>query len=270
MHTVIRAPPLPVTAQHAALYLTHLRQKKVRSSTMRSHMSAISFFHRLHGVHGPSGSFLVSKLLISYAKQDTPSFHRGPITLSVLGEIVSQLKWVTSSKYDHLLYYSVFTLMYHAALRISEVCVMPSSNHTLQAMHISLVRMSHKTHLRVSFPSYKHSRGTPAPLVVAPCKTGPCAIEAYRKYMHVRGPSKGPAFCKYSGKPLRRTDVVHALEKSLQRAGLVRCMFNTHSFRIGKATDMAKDGSSHAQIALAGRWRSNAYLAYIRPSVILC
>ena len=45
--------------------------------------------------------------------------------------------------------------------------------------------------------------------------------------------------------------------------------FNTHSFRMGKATDMHNRGYSDAQIAKAGRWASNAFMRYIKPNVII-
>ena len=40
--------------------------------------------------------------------------------------------------------------------------------------------------------------------------------------------------------------------------------FNTHSLRVGRATDLALAGTSDAIIRQTGRWKSNAYLAYVR------
>ena len=61
---------------------------------------------------------------------------------------------------------------------------------------------------------------------------------------------------------------VRAGKSLLEKANFNPAHFNTHSFRIGKASDMAKAGASKTQIALAGRWRSNAYLKYIKPKYI--
>ena len=44
--------------------------------------------------------------------------------------------------------------------------------------------------------------------------------------------------------------------------------YNSHSFRIGKATTMAEEGYSDIQIANLGRWKSNAYKSYIKPQII--
>ena len=44
--------------------------------------------------------------------------------------------------------------------------------------------------------------------------------------------------------------------------------YNSHSLRIGKATDMAKVGCSDYDIKSASRWKTNAFKAYIRPQEI--
>ena len=40
--------------------------------------------------------------------------------------------------------------------------------------------------------------------------------------------------------------------------------YNTHSFRVGKASDMAVAGVPEAVIRKAGRWSSDAFKRYIR------
>ena len=44
--------------------------------------------------------------------------------------------------------------------------------------------------------------------------------------------------------------------------------YNTHSFRIGRTTNMMLEGYSEAQIKVAGRWISNAFIRYSRPSIL--
>ena len=40
--------------------------------------------------------------------------------------------------------------------------------------------------------------------------------------------------------------------------------YDTHSFRIGRATDLSKGGRSLSKIKRAGRWKSNAVYNYLR------
>ena len=42
--------------------------------------------------------------------------------------------------------------------------------------------------------------------------------------------------------------------------------YNTHSFRIGRATQLAKDNETEATIKSTGGWKSAAYNKYIRPN----
>ena len=57
-----------------------------------------------------------------------------------------------------------------------------------------------------------------------------------------------------------------ALKKALKELNLNPSHFNTHSFRIGAATSAKQAGISDSHLKAMGRWRSDAYLKYIRVS----
>ena len=67
----------------------------------------------------------------------------------------------------------------------------------------------------------------------------------------------------YLTQPLFRSKL-HSL---LAQIGLSADQFNTHSFWIGAATTGDAAGLSEVQIKALGRWKSNAYQQYIRPSL---
>ena len=55
---------------------------------------------------------------------------------------------------------------------------------------------------------------------------------------------------------------------SLKAFGLDSTRYKSHSFRISAASFAAERGMSDAQIRALGRWKSNAFLKYIRiPSL---
>lgn len=50
----------------------------------------------------------------------------------------------------------------------------------------------------------------------------------------------------------------------IKYCGLDPSRYKGHSFRIGAASHAAEGGMSDAQIRTLGRWKSNAFLKYIR------
>ena len=66
------------------------------------------------------------------------------------------------------------------------------------------------------------------------------------------------------GRYLTRRRFVVAVGEALERAGLDQANYCGHSFRIGAATTAAAKGMEDSLIKTLGRWRSLAYLDYIR------
>ena len=64
------------------------------------------------------------------------------------------------------------------------------------------------------------------------------------------------------------TYVRKTLAKVLKLVGLNPTEYNTHSFRVGRATDMFKQGYREAQVCMAGRWNSKADKKYIKPQIL--
>ena len=166
------------------------------------------------------------------------------------------------------MYSSVFTLMYHAALRASEICVTPLASHTLKANQLIITKTTNGNAIKIKFSSYKHSTSEPTPLVIYPSETNGCPVKAYKEFCHVRCKHTDLAYVNKDNTPLSRQQLARTLHGLLEKTKMKPSHYNTHSFRIGKATDMANNGYTHAQIAMLGRWKSNAFLKYIKPTII--
>ncbi len=113
--------------------------------------------------------------------------------------------------------------------------------------------------------SYKHSKCPPPPIIIH-CSND--IICKFKNFIDMRGSASGPMFCNPSGHAIKRAEFVSHLKFQLGELGLNQVLYNSHSFRIGKATDMHKKGFSDSQIASVGRWSSQAYKKYIKPSYI--
>ena len=61
-----------------------------------------------------------------------------------------------------------------------------------------------------------------------------------------------------------RSEATVALRDMARRVGANPADFALHSGRIGGATQLAKQGASVIQIQRAGRWKSGAFMKYVR------
>jgi len=252
------------------MYIAHMRRKRLTATSLKTHLSALSFILKAAGLHNSTDSFTIQKLLISYSKKDPPPKVRKPITSKILRHLVQSVKNHTKDKYKRSLYTSIFTTMYHAALRVSEVCKTTGTSHALQTHQITLTYHAKRKALKIKLNSYKHCSSNTTPLVLPQTSTLVCPVKAYTNYRSIRSKSPGPAFRHQSGKPITREQILSVLHHHLTLIGHNKEHYNTHSFRIGKTTDLANQGYSHTNIALIGRWHSNAFLKYIKPPNIIC
>ena len=103
--------------------------------------------------------------------------------------------------------------------------------------------------LQLSLCQYKHSvPGQPFVVYNYPediC----CPVQLILSYVSLRGHS--PFF-------------IAQLNAALKFNNLDSSLYKGHSFRIGAASWAAAKGFSDSQIRLLGRWKSNAFLRYIR------
>ena len=66
---------------------------------------------------------------------------------------------------------------------------------------------------------------------------------------------------------ITRYEVATLVKDIAARAGLVPALYSTHSMRIGAATTLAHAGLEPRLIMLAGRWRSTAFMVYVRDNL---
>ena len=63
---------------------------------------------------------------------------------------------------------------------------------------------------------------------------------------------------------METSEAVKALRLMVASSGRDPMQFALHSGRIGGATQLASQGISELRIQRAGRWRSRAFMAYVR------
>ena len=91
-----------------------------------------------------------------------------------------------------------------------------------------------------------------------------CPVSATLAYLALRQAGEGPLFLFNNGTYVTKDNFIKPIREALDTLGYVSESFATHSFRIGAATAAAEAGIDEATIKALGRWKSNAFQAYVR------
>ena len=91
-----------------------------------------------------------------------------------------------------------------------------------------------------------------------------CPVSALLCYLAIRPPQQGPLFLFKDDSTFSRPRLVISLRKALSEVGVDPSGYNGHSFRIGAATTAARMGVNDSLIQTLGRWKSSAFVHYIR------
>lgn len=91
-----------------------------------------------------------------------------------------------------------------------------------------------------------------------------CPVSALLKYFALRGDRPGMLFKFEDNSLLTKSKFTQHLRILLDRAGIDGSQYAGHSFRIGAASTAAAKGVEDSLIQTLGRWKSNAYLVYVR------
>ena len=172
-------------------------------------------------------------------------------------------------RYELCLFRAMCSLAFYAFLRVGEMVVTNNNSSHLSIDNVAKLvnAANHVVSIRVTFRNYKHSYNQ------APCslfiqrQPSFCPVQILLDYLKLRGHSPGPLFT-IRGLPVTRQYFCGLLTTVIKRCGLNPVRYKGHSFRIGAASHAAERGMSDAQIRVLGRWKSNAFLRYIRiPSI---
>lgn len=255
-------------------FITSLHESGKKHSTILAYVSAIGFAHKVRGLTDPTSTFLFAKLLAGIKKGSYPDANDKlqPITFHMLKELVHRVDDLRVSAYIQTLIRAIMSLMYHACLRISEVGHSGKADHALRSSQVSF---SHKPpslyphKITLTLTTFKHSKA-PQTIQVRQIKDSRvCPVRLLWEYSKTKRAGI-TFFCDENGVPVTRSFVMSVLRQLVGMSSFSDKRVNTHSFRIGRTTDLVvRGGVSDAYIRHVGRWSSNAYLKYIRSIVVL-
>jgi hypothetical protein len=247
--------PTPVAT--LATYVSNILAQGKAVATVMSTLSAVAFFHKLLGYTDPSAHFLLKRIMLGAAKLTKSCDSRAPVTVSILKKLVLSCKHVTDSPYHCAMLKAMYTIMFHAFLRIGEVTQSPN------VLHLKNIEVNTQG-VTVTFVKFKHHKGPPVYLHITPAHSTVCPVKHVTNFLKWRGNRPGPMFIFPDSKPIPPRYFASQLNLSLSWGNLDNANIKPHSFRIGAATYAATRGFTSAQIRQMGRWNSNAFEKYIR------
>ena len=225
------------------------------------------------GLPDPTKGDMIQLTLRGYSKLNPSRDSRLPISLPILGNIISSCVHTQTTLYNRKLLQGMYAIAFFAALRVGEITCQPTqSNRNLIFLNrASFMKRNENSidTIKLTLKHYKHSN--PAePVNIFIYQAQPvCPVNLLLAYLDLRGTSPGPLFCWPDLSPIERIFFTQALADSLRFCDLYVSGYKSHSFRIdGAASWAAFKGMSDAQIRAFGRWKSNAFLRYIRAPAI--
>ena len=249
------------------LYCAHLVfDKKLQSSTVRSYVTAIKQVLSIDGYRWNHKQFLLATFTRHCRLKNDRLFNRLPFTRGVVELMLYETRHKFSNQpYLEVLYLALFSTMYYGLFRISEIA---NGEHAVKAVNVheaadkksfKFTLLSSKTHTRAKRPQEIK--------IKKQSHTRFCPVSMIRDYVKLRPryKSEHEIFFVFSeGTPVEAHHVRTLLKTIMARLGMNEKNYGTHSFRIGRATDLEHDGLSISRIKKLGRWRSNAVYNYLR------
>ena len=270
-----------------SLYCGYLITVKGRkSSTVKSYVSGIKHVLKTDGYDWNDGKVLLNTLTKSCKLKNDRLKVRLPIQKGLLELILFKVqRKYNDQPYLESMYISAYLLQYYGLLRIGEVA---KGIHSIKAVNVHeakqynrllIVLYSSKTHGKESPPQKIKILGNKTLEITDSKKLVKthtikkkdlgrfCPVEWTLKYIQMRPQITDldeQFFILSDGTPLPPNFMRTLLRDTIKSFTLDPLLYDTHSFRIGRATDLFKAGVDVEDIKLLGRWKSNAVYKYLK------
>ena len=246
--------------------------RTVTWGTIRVYLSALRFFQIRVGLPDPSLSAFPRLTYVLKGIHRVNPEHQRRLRLPITMHMLLALHGVWSKPpvvYDNVMLWAACCLGFFGFLRAGEfTCTgQDAMNPPLSPSDITV---DSRVNPRLITVYLRHSKTDPfgvgCQIYLGRTDTTPCPVAAVLSYLSLRPSSPGPLFLFQNGTPLTRATLVVHLRTALAHAGIHPSGYSGHSFRIGAATAAAQAGYSDSFIQTLGRWKSAAFVSYIRSS----
>lgn len=268
--------PVPVSESSLSMFVAALAGEGVSHSSIKSYLSAIRYMQLAHVGNDPQFSNMVSLsyVLLGINKRSQAIAgtanprHRLPITSAIMRSL--KRAWeLRGVNFDTAMLWAACCTCFFGFLRSGEATV-PSQAAVDPSVHLAVsdVSLSSQSNPSAVIINIKASKTDPfrqgVSIYLGRTDKDLCPVGAILCYIALRGLSPGPLFLFQNGQFLTRAALVREIRQALQSVGIEASAYSGHSFRIGAATSAAAAGVEDALIKILGRWKSSAYMQYVR------
>ena len=256
----------PVPENHIMLFVSFCFKKGYSAASVITYVSALSYFHKLHAYADPTEFFVLKKMLEGFRRLKGRKDVRAPITLDILSRIVGALPSICFDSYETALFRAAFCITYFCLLRVGEVVYTDTkqAGYALGLDDIEFLKGGHELVVRIRKSKGDQRGRTSFIRVKAQVNKSVCPVLLIASFLSLRSRKPGVLFVHMNSKPLTRSQFSGVLAKTISYLGLHHAQFRSHSFRIGRATNLAMEGVPNTKIQEMGRWKSGAFRSYIR------
>ena len=254
------------------MFGAYLVDKGIQSSTLKSYFSAIKHVLKQDGYIWSDSRAILSSLVRGCKLENDRVKIRLPIHKGLMELLLFELERYYSDSpqpYLECLYQTIICLGYYGMLRVGEMTL---SDHTIKASNVHvgnnkdkilLVLYTSKTHGQESGPQKIKVSAIPTKNNRTNTTRFFCPVKLVIHYMKVRGSyqtDSEPFFIFSDGMPVKPHQLRQVLRNLLNNLGLDGSLYDVHSLRGGRTSDLEKFGYSIDQIKAMGRWKSKCSL----------
>ena len=269
--------PFPTTENMLCYYVACLGQQGLAHASIKTYLSGVRQLQISLGFPEPGFQAMprlrqvLKGVQVVQGKEGRAPRPRLPITPSVLRKL--KAVWIRrGDTHDNILLWAVSVTTFFTFCRSGEIVIADEGTYD-QNSHLSYrdVFVDNPKCPSMITLLLRHSKTDQARkgVRVVMGKTGNdlCPVSALLRYLALRGNGPGPLFLLADGRPLTKSRLVKEIRSALEEANLPAKNFAGHSFRIGAATTAAAVGMEDSLIQTLGRWRSSAFLLYVRLDI---
>lgn len=245
------------TTKSVVLWVAELSKDGLTYGSVRTHLSGLRHYCKGLGILDPLDSPRLQLMLRGLRRTQASQEARPCLAVSEpdLRKLCGTLGRYSNSRALRLK--AMITMAFYGFLRPSEYCL-TNAGHALKWRDVQVEKKGRA--LRLNFKTYKHSQTPVVVTVRAVTDERTCPVKAFVKYKRFRSPAD------LDGWIFEDSAAEFSSEfKDLCDQASIRSHLTPHSLRRGGATWAANVGWSDAKIRAHGRWKSSAFLQYVRP-----